>query len=334
PPLLAKLFSWRGTKFTLNAIPFGGFVKLEGEEYQPSDTNASQVPGAFYAKSAWARVAVIFAGPLANILLAILAFSIVFGIMGVPQSLANRPRINLVAPDSPAAKAGLSPNDEIIGFKLFTDEVTTTNIDQVVEFIELNRGQEVSIIFSGPCEGVVCPQERQEAIVYLRTADETPVAEGSMGVAFADFYLQTGVWYDQLWRGIIYGLKEAMTLGILITSAVMKLFYELFTVGKVPLGIAGPVGIVHQASRSQLLQSGWAPLLEFAGILSINLGIMNLLPIPALDGGRILLVLMEKVVGKKRIQNIEGWVNYAGFLLLIGLIVIVSVRDIAQIFQT
>jgi regulator of sigma E protease len=336
PPLIKKLFTWRGTKFTLNAIPFGGFVRLEGEEFDPQlDPPTKQAnPNAFYNKSALARIAVVAAGPLANILFAIVAFSFVFGVMGVPQSLDNRPRINEVAIDSPAQQAGLIAQTEIIGFRLFDDLILTPTTQEVVEFVQLNQGQEVGIIFTGPCAGLVCPETQTEESIYLRTEAETPAGEGAMGVIFADFFLQTGPWYIQLINGVWYGFKEAFTLGVLIVTAIIDLFRSLFAAGGLPVEIAGPVGIVHQASRSTILSRGWAPLVEFSGILSINLGIMNLLPIPALDGGRILFVLLEKIVGKRRIQNIEGYAHYAGFILLVGLIILVSLRDVANIFQT
>ncbi|MFH2118530.1 MAG: M50 family metallopeptidase [Candidatus Paceibacterota bacterium] len=335
PPLLKKLFTWRGTDFTLNAIPFGGFVRLKGEEFNPDDRDFEPInQQAFYAKSALARIAVIFAGPLANILYAVLAFCVVFGVMGVPHFLDGRPRIETVAVNSPAEKAGLQAQSEIIGFRLFDDLVLTENMEQVVEFVQQNQGQEVQIIFTDPCDGLVCPETQIEQPIYLRPEAETPTGEGSMGVMFADFFLESGPWYSQLINGAWYGIQQSVALGVLIVSAVIGLFRDLFMTGTVPAGLTGPVGIVDQASRSSILTSGWAPLVEFSGILSINLGIMNLLPIPALDGGRILFVLLEKIVGKKRIQHIEGKAHYVGFILLIGLIVLVSFRDIVQIFQS
>ncbi|OGJ37828.1 MAG: hypothetical protein A2383_01940 [Candidatus Pacebacteria bacterium RIFOXYB1_FULL_39_46] len=335
PPRLKKLFIWQGAHFTLNAIPFGGFVKLEGEDVNPSENDAQTAnPKAFYAKSAWARTAIIFAGPLANILYAVLAFCIVFGIMGVPHFLNGRPRIETVAVNSPAEKAGLQAQSEIIGFKLFGDLVLTETTKAVIEFVQQNQGQEVQIIFTDSCEGLVCSDTQIENPIYLRSEAESPAGEGAIGVVFADFFLEKGSWHSQLINGVWYGIRQSVALGILIVGAVVDLFRDLLTAGTVPTGLTGPVGIVHQASSSKILTSGWAPLLEFSGILSINLGIMNLLPIPALDGGRILFILLEKIVGKKRIQQIEGAAHYAGFLLLVGLIILVSFRDIAQIFQS
>lgn len=335
PPRLFKLFYWQGTDFTLNAIPFGGFVKLEGEEYAPDmPVVKQQTSTAFYTKPAWARIAIIAAGPLANILFGMIAFSIVFGLVGVPRPLNDRPRIGEVSVDSPAQAAGVEVGYEIVGFRLFDDYIATPTIQDVVEFTKLNQGQSVTALVTGPCVGLICPETRMEKTLYIRTAAETPAGQGSIGLVFADYVFETGPWYLRVIRGIGYGVQGAITLGITIMLAVIELFRDLITRGQLPAGITGPVGIVHQASEYKLLSQGFAPLLEFAGMLSINLGIMNALPIPALDGGRILFILLEKVIGRKRIQGIEGYVHYGGFILLLGLIILVSLRDVAQIFQT
>lgn len=330
PPRIKKLFNWLGTSFTLNAIPFGGFVKLKGEEFDPHDHQPYD--DAFYAKPAIARINTMLAGPVVNILFGVIAFSIVFGVLGAPRFLDNRPRIEHVADSSPAA-AALEANYEITGFRLFDDYIATPEINDVIEFVNLNRGEEVTVVLVGPCDGFSCAEMSTEAPVYLRTEAETPAGEGSMGVVFQDFFFETGPWYTRVINGAIYGFKEAISLGILIVVALIDLIRQLVTTGSIPAGVAGPVGIVHQASQNQFLTTNWAALLEFAGMLSINLGIMNIMPIPALDGGRVLFVLLEKVFGKQRIQAVEGYVHYGGYLLLLALIILVSFKDVWQIFR-
>lgn len=335
PPKLIKLFRWKGTDFTLNAIPFGGFVRLEGEEFDQSEKASKLKPPstAFYTKSAFSRIAVIAAGPIANFLYGIVAFSIVFGIVGVPRSLEDRPRIEAVAPGSPAEMAGIQAEYEVVGFQLADELIATPKVADVVKFTQLNRGQSVTMLVSGPCTGLTCPETRAEKQLTIRSEAETPAGQGSIGLVFADFIFETGPWHLRLVRGIGYGVQEALTLGVIIITAVWGLLRDLILSGQVPTDVAGPVGIVHQASEYGLLSRGFLPMLEFSGMLSINLGIMNALPIPALDGGRILFVLLEKVIGKKRIQSIEGYAHYGGFILLIGLIILISVRDVAQIFR-
>jgi regulator of sigma E protease len=333
PPRLLKLFRWRGTVFSLNAIPFGGFVKLEGEDAAADEvTSSKSTQTAFYTKSALSRIAVVAAGPIANLLFGMLAFSIVFGTVGVPVSLDDRPRIEAVSTGSPAELAGVQPGTEIVGVKLFDDYIATPKAADVIGFTRLNQGQEVTLVLTGPCEGLVCAEERQEKTVYIRPEAEVPENQGSIGIVFADFIFETGPWYLRLSRGIVYGVQNAVNLGVTIVVAVYDLLRNLVIRGQVPADVAGPIGIVDQASRNQLLSQGWLPSLEFAGMLSINLGIMNALPIPALDGGRLLFILLEKVIGRRRIQNIEGYVHYGGFIVLLGLIVLVSLRDIVRIF--
>lgn len=330
PPKIKKLFTWKETVFTLNAIPFGGFVKLEGEEYNPEDEKT--VKNAFYNKPAKNRLAVILAGPIANLIYGVIAFSIVFSAIGIPTSLGDRPRIEEAVPNSPAAEAGISKNMEIIAFRLQDDTIPVKTIQEVIEFIDLNRGETVGVVFQGPCDGLVCPENAIESEVYLRKKDETPPGEGSMGVAFTDFFFEKGPWYLRPIKGAWYGLKEAVALTGLIAVALVDLFGKLFG-GVVPTEVTGPIGIVHQASQNELFKQGWATTMSFSGMLSINLAIMNILPIPALDGGRALFILLEKIIGKKRIRKFEGYANYGGFILLLGLIILISIRDVGRIFN-
>jgi regulator of sigma E protease len=333
PPRVLKLFTWKKTDFTLNLIPFGGFVRLEGEEFDPDDDSKKESKDAFYNKSAKARLAVIFAGPLVNILYALFVFSVVFSVMGIPKDLEGRARIAEIAVDSPAQQSGIEPDYEIVGFRLFDDTIKTANITEVIEFTKINKGQTVTVQLVGPCEQDTCLEKISEKEVYIRSDEELPVGQGSMGVIFSDFYFQKEAWYLQPFLGMWYGLQEAIAMAGMIVVALFSLFRDLFLGSGVPEGLAGPVGIVHQASSNNLLEQGWLAVLGFSGMLSLNLGIMNILPIPALDGGRILFILLEKFIGKKRVQKFEGVANFGGFVLLLGLIITLSVRDVMRIFQ-
>lgn len=329
PPRVWKLFRWEGTLFSFNAIPFGGFVKLEGEDYDGAP--AEQAPiDAFYTKSAWARFFVVVAGPLANILFGVAAFSLVFGLFGIPRFLDGQPRIEMVSPDSPAQHAGINPDYEVRGFIEDGELRQTATVNEVVAYVQENQGRAVTIALSGPCEGLTCPDEVTEKTLHVRTPEETPAGQGSIGLVFADFILEKGHWYQQIPRGIVYGIQNAFLLSVAILRALGGLVTQL-VVGRLPSDLAGPVGIVHQASESRLLSQGWGPLLEFTGLLSINLGVMNLLPIPALDGGRILFIALERLLGKRRIQSVEGYIHYGGFIVLLGLIALVSIRDITAV---
>jgi regulator of sigma E protease len=103
--------------------------------------------------------------------------------------------------------------------------------------------------------------------------------------------------------------------------------------GKVPQDLAGPVGIVHQAQSAGLMSQGWLTILNFAGLLSVNLAIMNILPIPPLDGGRAVLILLEKYFDKNKLAKVEYFLNYGGYLVLVGLIILVTIQDVIRIVK-
>jgi len=121
-------------------------------------------------------------------------------------------------------------------------------------------------------------------------------------------------------------------LSYLIVTSLGQIVGNLFH-GHVPQEVAGPVGIFKQASQAGFFSHGVLELINFAGLLSVNLAVMNVLPIPALDGGRALFIILEKIIGKKRVQLFEGYANYGGFALLMIMIVLITLKDIVGIFQ-
>jgi len=121
-------------------------------------------------------------------------------------------------------------------------------------------------------------------------------------------------------------------LGVLILKALGTLVVDLINGRSIAMDVAGPVGIIHQAQTYGFFDGGFLNILSFAALLSINLGVMNLLPIPALDGGRAVFILLEKVIAKNKIEKIANWANYLGFFVLILLMVFVSVNDVMKFF--
>ena len=336
PPKIKKLFSWQGTNFTLNLIPFGGFVRLEGESGPESEEKKlDQVKpdkwGPFYTKTAKQRLMVIMAGVIVNLVFGVLAFSIVFSFIGIPTELINQARIGWVLENSPAAEAGLLDNVNIIEIRTDQNTYKITDFTKVQEAISVNKGQNLTIVTSLACDGAVCPQETQEFNVYARTEEETPEGEGSLGIVFESLVYHFYPWYQMPFRGTWYGIKQAVGLGYLIIQALFQMVVQLAVTGQVPKDVAGPVGIVYEAQQGNIITDDFWSNLGFAGMLSINLGVMNLLPIPALDGGRALFILLEKIFGKKHIQKIEAYANYGGFALLILLILMITYKDIMRI---
>jgi regulator of sigma E protease len=334
PPRALKLFEKWGSLFSLNWIPFGGFVKMEGEDTPPPEKlkpaswkNDRTKEGAFYEKSARARLAVILAGATVNFLFGVLAFSAVFSLSGIPSGAI----IDATMEGSPAQQAGVPTHVAITGITTNGTYQPIATSFEVIQVIQKHRGETLTLHTQGPCQGTNCQSTNQDFSVYVRTSTETPEGQGSLGVAFNADYYKFYPWYEMPGRGMVYGLTQALLLGRNILQALSLMMSNLVTKGIVPAEVSGPVGIVHEASRSGLFNQGPLVILFFSGMLSINLAIMNVLPIPALDGGRAVFILLEKIIGRHRIQAIEGYANYGGFVVLIGLIILVTARDIFRI---
>ena len=339
PPKVASLFKWKGTVFSLNAIPFGGFVRLEGEDgdgqeekKELSAQKNKEEP--FYSKSVLSRLAIILAGPIVNFLFGALAFSIIFSFVGIPAFLDGQPRIESIMEESPAAKVGLPENVNIIGFSINDSYYPMDSIKSVQEFVSEHRSETVNISTSGVCDGLSCAEISQQFEIYLRSLEETPENQGSMGIAFAETYFKDYPWYERPFRGVVYGVKQAIFMGVMMIQALGDILASIMAGNGAGAEVAGPVGIVHQAQQSNLAGEGFLTILSFSGMLSINLAIMNLLPIPALDGGRAMFIILEKIIGKKRVNKIEGYANYGGYVLLLGLIILITVKDVWRIFTS
>ena len=154
-----------------------------------------------------------------------------------------------------------------------------------------------------------------------------------MGVVISSFGLVKYPLWQMPIYGMAVGLESAVRFGVMLVEALGGMMADLVTMGKVPQDVAGPVGIVHTVSREGILEEGWLAIVNFAAILSINLAIVNVMPFPALDGGRALFLAVEGVTGKRIKPKWERWINTVGFMMLISLIVMISVRDVVRVFQ-
>jgi regulator of sigma E protease len=344
PPRAKQLFAWGETIFSLNWIPFGGFVKMDGEDEPVAETPETMkktkkgqrydqysYSQKFNEKPALARLAVVVAGATVNLVFGVLAFATVFSLSGIPD-LVSTARIGEVQKDSPAAQAGLAANREIRKISTQETTLTTPTPDQVIELINQSKGKTVMVELSGECQAKKCNDQTQTYQVYVRTPEETPAGQGAMGVVFNQAVSVFYPWYEMPFRSIWYGLQQAVWMSAQIILALQNVVVQLVMKANVSNELSGPVGIVHQAQQYGIFQQGGLAILAFAGMLSVNLGIMNLLPIPALDGGRAIFIMLEPLIVKKRLSSIEGYIHYGGFVVLIGLIVLVTARDIWKIF--
>jgi len=305
PPRLLGLK--RGpTTYSLNAIPLGGFVKMAGEE-------DPKVPDSLASKSIGTRLLVLSAGSIMNALLPIILFSIAFMI---PHDIVvGQVLVEEVAPGSPAEMAGIEAGDTIIS----TNGKEINNNVDLSRYIQLNLGQEIAIL--------VEHSDLSQEEVRLVPRWQPPQDEGAIGVAVRTNEPTTVSQSEPFWRAIPLGVNECIETFILFKNAILSIF-----LGTVDLEIGGPVAIAQ--ITGEVAQAGISPLLEFAAFLSINLAIINILPLPALDGGRIVFVLLEWVRRGKRISpKKEGLVHLIGFAMLMGLILAITYQDIVRIIS-
>lgn len=321
PKIYSKVKS--GVRYSLNLFPFGGFVKIFGEHGEGEGD-----PQSFFSRPAYQRFIILAAGVGMNFLLAWVFFSLGAAaglpqisddkIDGVPVSV-----IGLV-PDSPADQAGLRPGDQMLEIKVFRGESPSSpevslRIEaekDVREFVDAYRGEEITLLI-----------RRGGSIKEIKATPRAvvPEGEGPLGVALARVIVQRTPWFLAPWEGLkTLGRSVALTFEGL--GSVLK---DLLLKGRTSAAVSGPVGIFFFAQDSQSL--GISYFLQFVGILSVNLAILNFLPIPALDGGRILFLLIEKIRGRRVSPRAENLAHTIGFAFLILIMVLVTYKDIARI---
>jgi regulator of sigma E protease len=312
-----------GTAYTINWLPFGGFVKLYGEDGESQKRANIPVGKAFYTKAVWMRLLVVLAGAIVNFAFGVVAFGAIYSVVGIPTEF-EYVKIEEVVTGSPAEQAGLEVGDRVTHVVVQSEESRVKTVEEFVGIVGEHRGETIGVKLEG-----------QEAVVpvYVRTEAEVPEDEGSIGVVISSFGLVKYPWWQMPFRGMVVGLNSAVNFGGLLLVALGEMVGNLVTMGQVPQEVAGPVGIVHTVSREGLLDEGLLAIINFAAILSINLAIVNVLPIPALDGGRALFLLMEMISGRRVPATWERVVNTVGFAFLITLIVLISVRDVANVLK-
>lgn len=325
PPRAMTLFTDKhGTKYSLNWLPFGGFVRLYGEESEEIVDKKSKKEGAFYLASKKVRLVVILAGVLMNFLFGVIVFGAIYTRTGIPTELGYV-RIDEVVEESPADQAGLLVGDKIVAVGESDQPVTI--MSEFIDFLVAHQGEEAEIVYER--DGV-----RSRTNVYVRLEEEIPKDQGATGVAVSDVEFVHHPLWQMPFRGMWIGFEAAFGFGFMIISALWMMITDLIFSGVVPADLAGPVGIGHRVVSEGLLTTRLFSERNFifSAIISLNLVVINLLPIPALDGGRALFVILEKVIGRRVRPKIERWANSIGMAFLLLLIVLVSIRDIGRVF--
>lgn len=326
PPRVRELFTWKGTPFTLNWLPFGGFVKIFGENPTETEMKKELEPSApqdsFQSKNRGIQASVLVAGVVGNFLFAwaLLSFGFVVG-LPAPANYYSLPvenvqtMITTVLPDSPAELAGLKSGDVVLSLSR-EEKFLVNSPEEASNFIaesevpitfEIVRGDNVSLIAVTPEEGLVSD----------RLA--VGIAMDAMGVVSLPPH-----------RALWYGLKTTSELTVL-TGQTIGVFIGQALTGRADIShVTGPVGIVGLVGDAREL--GFVYLLTFTSLISINLAVINLIPFPALDGGRLLFVSIEALTRRRISPKFFNFANAIGFALLIFLMILITIQDVRNIF--
>jgi regulator of sigma E protease len=304
PRILGK--KWGETIYSLNAIPLGGFTKLAGEE----DPTA---PRSLAGKPTGIRLLVLSAGSLLNLLVPLALFTIAF--MVPHNTVMGKVLVEEVAPNSPAAIAGITEGDTLVSL----NGKPINNTGDLQRYIQLNLGNETEI--------GVRHSDSTTATLWLVPRWRPPEGEGAIGVAVKTVEVTVVRQSEPAWRAATLGISTCAETLALFKNGILSVL-----IGAVPLEVRGPVGIAEMTG--EIARAGLSPLLEFTAFLSINLGLLNLFPLPALDGGRMAFVLLEKARRGKRVSpKTEGLVHLIGFILLIAVLVAITYNDIVRIMS-
>jgi len=318
PPRMKKLFKKGDTEYTLNWLPIGGFCKIMGEDGEDKNN-----PESFSSRSVGQRALILSGGVIMNIILAMILFSLIF-MVGMPTDVTGgideskisgfkdqKVQITSVAKNSPAAEAGIMMGDTVLKI----NETKIATIEELQNYIDNHRGEEVNIYLL---------RGKKEITKKLIPRENPPDEEGPIGVGLAETAMVSYPVHWAIWKGIIHTIK----ITIFIITAFAGIIWSLLTVGKMGAEISGPVGIV--VLTGQMSAMGLIYLLNFTALISVNLAIINALPFPALDGGRLLFLAVEKIKGSPVNQNFEAKVNNYGFMLLMLLMLVVTFYDVGK----
>jgi regulator of sigma E protease len=311
PPRLLKLAERDGTIYSINAIPIGGFVRMRGED-DPS------LPGSFAAASRKSRALVLVAGALMNFALAILLFSVQTGIRGVPDTSHPGAIVDFVTEGSPAAEAGLLAGDRIVtaGGTTLADSLA------LQQYTQAHLAQPVTY-------EIVRTTDSGETTVILTMTPRAkpPEGQGALGIRIAESLRRPKIW-EALWGGV-QQTGEIIWLTLALPVILLRQGQSL-----ADLGFMGPVGIA--ATTGEVVRSAAAadtllPIIWFTALLSVAIGVTNLLPIPGLDGGRLIFVIVEAIRGKRVEPAQEGMIHLLGIGVLLVLVGLVTVREVTSL---
>ncbi len=296
PAILKK--QGKETLYSIRLFPIGGFCAMEGEDTQEASDNSR----AFHNKKWWQKIIILVAGAAMNVVIAVIALTVVVAVTGVATNVIDK-----VAPESPAEAAGIEAGNEIIA--VAGNE--TDSWEDVIRYLspEIEDGSNVTILIKTD------NGEREMTLSPVQADDERYV----IGVEAAISHSPIKV--------IPAGISSTYRL----TVGLFNSMRQIFSSGDVLNQVSGPVGIIKIVGETS--QYGFLFYIYLVALISINLAILNLLPLPALDGGRIIFVIIRAVTGKAISDKVESRVHAVGMALLILLAIIVTANDILRIFR-
>lgn len=314
-----KLFSIKkgDTLYSFNALPIGGFVRIEGEDMQLQNAD----PTNFANKKAWQRIFVLAAGVTMNVVLAGVLL-MVQGVIGVPTLSTEQNNATLtdfktyiveVAANSPAEQAGIKELDRLVQLQ----GITNPSITDIQTVVKEQAGKEVSLEID---------RQGQHQTLKLIPRINPPENEGALGINLAS----TGLEKIPIWKAPWFGIQRTGQMLTAIVVQFWKLGEKLIAQQQVSQALTGPIGIAIYTNEATKMGASY--VLEFAALISLNLALVNILPIPALDGGRILFVFIEKIFGRRLPGKVEQITHTVGFALLILLMILVTLKDIRHYF--
>lgn len=320
----------KGTIYSINWLPFGGFVKLIGED--PTDERRDS-RDSFYTKSILDRSLVVLAGVALNFLLAVVIFYIVVFALGAKVSVplltdhkfkfvnqTTQVLVGDVIDQSAAQKAQIKPGESII--QIGGEKITS--VEQLQKIVRSSEGKSLKITLENPVNN-------QTRVVEAVPVYNESLKTAALGVSLGDLaVLNYETFPQKLFAGFIHSYNtvvySAKVFGELIGFAISQK-----DIKPVSEGVSGPIGIAKITSQAVAL--GPISVLQLIGLLSLNLAVFNVLPIPALDGGRFFFIVIEAVTRKKVYPSIEKWTHTIGFALLLGLIVFITYNDILKLLR-
>lgn len=328
------------TLVSLNWLPIGGFVRLFGED--ETDKKVLEDKRSFAAQSVLGRIGIVVAGVVMNFLFAVILFWIVliargfsetiplitdFHFIGVNQVNHFLVLIGGVAPGSPAEQAGLQSNEQVIS----VNDIKIDNAEQLINYTKIHSGEKIVLTVAKISDNLsVNPGSTRTVILIPRV--NPPAGQGPMGVQLGTITMAV-LNYNTLPQKVFSGITHAYNL----TAYSFKILGDLISasirtgnIEPVSQSVSGPVGITQMTNVVLHTQSPLIPYLNFVALLALNLAILNILPFPALDGGRLFFLLIEAIFRRRVKAEIEKWVHTVGMALLLALILVITFSDIRK----